>query len=302
MRLNRFLFLLLSVSAFATALAQTAVVSRAGNLRPEPTTDSKPIRSLAIGTRLHLVESETQLGYYYVETDDGDSGYIWEKLVKLTSPAEATSLATAAASGTKKMKKALLGADGHPACTVNGDAAPGSSEEKTDVLKVRTATPPSSSINTLTWTKVLAPGNDSARFDQGDAAVIVAYVQHVNPGGSETVNCHGKKPADTHIALVGTKAETELTNAQAAKKIFVVEVTPQWRDKNPAWTTDNLKTQLPGEKVRITGWMLRDWTHKGVADHTAKKATTKRERATAWEIHPITKLELWTAGAWHMIK
>jgi hypothetical protein len=42
-------------------------------------------------------------------------------------------------------------------------------------------------------------------------------------------------------------------------------------------------------QVRITGWLLYDWEHLGVVG---------QERATVWEVHPITKIEVQQNGTW----
>ena len=70
----------------------------------------------------------------------------------------------------------------------------------------------------------------------------------------------------------------------------VVEVTPRWKDANPTWsktTLSQLKRQRA--KVRIAGWLLFDQDHLNEVSNS---------RATAWEIHPITKIEVFSGGEW----
>jgi hypothetical protein len=44
------------------------------------------------------------------------------------------------------------------------------------------------------------------------------------------------------------------------------------------------------QKVRISGWLMLDPEHKDMIDEGL--------RSTLWEIHPITKIEVWSNGAW----
>jgi hypothetical protein len=57
------------------------------------------------------------------------------------------------------------------------------------------------------------------------------------------------------------------------------------------WETSTLKRTINGRCVRISGWMLFDSEHKGQAENTAP-GNSADWRATAWEIHPITSLEV----------
>ena len=70
----------------------------------------------------------------------------------------------------------------------------------------------------------------------------------------------------------------------------MVETTPRVRQSHPKWTTTALgpwkNTDAP---VRISGWLMLDPEHR---NHLG------RYRSTLWEIHPITKIEVFTNGKW----
>jgi hypothetical protein len=159
-------------------------------------------------------------------------------------------------------------------------------------LKNRIAAPTPEQIDSkISLAAILAPGYDIARWKVKEGATITGYVYDVKPGGIETVNCHARDWADrdTHIELV-----LDPMNSGATQRM-IVEVTPRWRAmmaaKGVDWSTRTLRDQLLGRWVKITGWMLLDVEHKDQAENTAP-GRPRNWRATAWEIHPITALEV----------
>ena len=75
---------------------------------------------------------------------------------------------------------------------------------------------------------------------------------------------------------------------------MIVEVTPRWRPaiarSGVDWETDTLRQRLLGRCVRITGWLLFDREHRAQSENTGRPGESVW-RATAWEIHPITRIE-----------
>jgi hypothetical protein len=82
--------------------------------------------------------------------------------------------------------------------------------------------------------------------------------------------------------------------ADGSKRV-IVEVTPRWREimkkKGIDWTTSALRKTLLGRWVKVKGWMLFDFEHKDEAENT-KLGRARNWRATAWEIHPVTSIEI----------
>jgi uncharacterized protein YgiM (DUF1202 family) len=70
------IFLLLQASL---AAAQTAVVTRNVNLRPDASRNGAPVETLKIGTKLELVETEQTNGFLHVKTEDGTEGWAWSR-------------------------------------------------------------------------------------------------------------------------------------------------------------------------------------------------------------------------------
>jgi len=88
---------------------------------------------------------------------------------------------------------------------------------------------------------------------------------------------------DWHIALVKDSGDGEKTSV-------VIETTPRIRKKHPKWTPTRLDPWLDsGDPVQISGWLMMDPKHK---NHLHKY------RSTLWEIHPITKIEVWKDDKW----
>lgn len=160
-------------------------------------------------------------------------------------------------------------------------------------LKNRTAIPSTSDIDsTVTLKGMLTPGSDRSRWSTKHAAVVEGYVANVIVGGIETVNCGANDPADrdTHIELTLDPMNDD------ERKHVIVEVTPRVRDEmqrqGKNWSTKALRSQLLGRWVRVTGWLLFDAEHEGQSLNTAGPRARKIWRATAWEIHPITAIEV----------
>ena len=104
---------------------------------------------------------------------------------------------------------------------------------------------------------------------------------HVN-GHGESVNCNLKKPADNdfHIPLVGRPDDTEF-------KGIVVEMIPQKRPDN--WSIEALETARDeGREVWVEGALFYDKEHY-VSDDPDNELKNDPNRASLWEIHPITK-------------
>ena len=123
---------------------------------------------------------------------------------------------------------------------------------------------------------------------EGVAVSVVGFIVAVKKqsgGGGEATNCHFNTTnfVDTHVALVEAAGQGE---ADA----IVVEPTPRFYGAHPSWLFAKLQgLDHSADPVRISGWLLFDPVHKG---HLGTY------RATLWEIHPITKIEVFHNGQW----
>jgi hypothetical protein len=178
-------------------------------------------------------------------------------------------------------------------CPPEGDART-PALQRLNQLKNRFRAPGPGQFNrAITLAVILAPGDDRTRWSSAMAAQITGFVVDVKPGGSETVNCHATdaQHTDAHIEIALDSRDT------APNRLVVVEVTPRGRAimaaKHPPidWSTANLRRILIGKRVVIRGWMMFDAQHWNAAENTAP-GHAGNWRATAWELHPVTGMQL----------
>ncbi|HEX5708530.1 MAG TPA: hypothetical protein VFX96_14600 [Pyrinomonadaceae bacterium] len=140
----------------------------------------------------------------------------------------------------------------------------------------------------VTLAEILRPGDDRARWTETRAAAIEGYVVGVSPGGIEAANCYSVRRRDTHI-YVAASADA------GVRERMVVEVTPRVRAEAARrgldWSESALRHTLVGRRCRFEGWLLYDIEHDEEAENTAP-ARAGNWRATSWEIHPVTKIEV----------
>ena len=138
----------------------------------------------------------------------------------------------------------------------------------------------------VTLTSLSQPGNDSARWSAMRAARIEGYVVSVAAARTELANCYCGR--DTHIHIASRP------NAPPREQV-VLETTPRmeaWaRSRGWDWSAETLKRELTGRLVSFEGWLLFDSGHAMESENIAP-GTQHNWRITAWEIHPVTKIEV----------
>jgi hypothetical protein len=117
---------------------------------------------------------------------------------------------------------------------------------------------------------------------------VIGFLSHKinveNSGSGESTNCHltADDEVDWHIYLTNSPA-------QQIKSAIIVETTPRTRPQHK-WTTAMLPPLVDSQtRVRISGWLMYDSEHINVIG---------TQRATVWEVHPITKIEIENNGQW----
>ncbi len=179
-------------------------------------------------------------------------------------------------------------------CGMDGSAKTGNLK-KLNQMKNRYVVPQDNQIDhSITLSAMLAPGDDKTRWSTTSGAEVTGFVLDVNPGGGETCNC-GKTDAahiDAHIELVLNSTGTAKTQS------VVVEVTPRLRaimgTNGTDWSTKTLQKQFRHKWVKVRGWMTFDSQHASAAENT-NPGGASNWRATAWEIHPVTDMQIVTA-------
>lgn len=115
---------------------------------------------------------------------------------------------------------------------------------------------------------------------------LAGFLLGAHSGSPETCNCKlsGEANNDYHINIVERPSD-RLTSS------IVVEMTPKIRANIPEWTLATINGLVTDPNnpplVRVSGYLLFD------SEHVSRSGG---ERATIWEVHPVTKLEVCPAG------
>ena len=156
-------------------------------------------------------------------------------------------------------------------------------------LKNRTALPQDSDFNDqISLSELLRLGDDTDRWSTQQAARIQGYVVDVAYARPEATNCFMPCRRDIHI---------NVANRQGAPitEQVVLEVTPNFAEwaaqQGWDWSASSLKSQLVGHWCEFEGWMFFDVGHAEEAENTTPN-NASNWRATAWEIHPVTRFRV----------
>lgn len=104
---------------------------------------------------------------------------------------------------------------------------------------------------------------------------------------------------DVHLEVV-TAARSDTSRDTA---YVTGEITPFWRRHSQRWSYEGLAsafrvnhgspTAWDGgpRRVRLSGWLMYDFQNE--SNPTFGQLTWSSPRITGWEIHPVTRIELW---------
>jgi hypothetical protein len=175
---------------------------------------------------------------------------------------------------------------------------------KQNVLKNRFTLP--AKFSPMTFDQFLQlPAKYDERWET-KAVTVEAYVADVKRGGTrgESANCGatGSGQVDCHIDF------TKNGNTSGPQHVIVGEVTERIRRLAAAgklsftkgnrtitdWSTPNLRREMLGRRVKISGYLFMDKDHMNedwVTDPNDDQGNPNW-RATTWEIHPVMKIEI----------
>jgi hypothetical protein len=133
---------------------------------------------------------------------------------------------------------------------------------------------------------LLQPGDDTNRWSNDRAARVQGLVIDAGYARPEATNCFNPCRRDIHILIA--------THKGAAKtEEVVVEVTPNLKEwaaqQGIDWTAPTLRGQLVGHWCEFEGWLYFDLGHAEESENI-NPHRPGNWRATAWEIHPVTKI------------
>jgi hypothetical protein len=128
-----------------------------------------------------------------------------------------------------------------------------------------------------------------ARFE-GIAVTVTGFIAFMNQRGSvEGTNCgfSGTANTDWHIALTAGHRDAEGEG-------LIVEPTPRFTRRHTRWLRNSLwdrtgTSRSSDDSVRVTGFLFYD------PDHARDLGS---RRFTMWELHPVTRIEVWRNGQW----
>jgi hypothetical protein len=180
-------------------------------------------------------------------------------------------------------------------CGENGDVELNKAKNRTDIPKAADVKHKTlASMRALSQPTRWDTGQDRASIrtagKEGTPVELMGYLLLVKPGSGESCNCELSRRVDTdvHMVLVGD-AETD-----GEETSVTVEITPRVRaNGHPDWLFKNVKNELEGQFIKVTGWVMLDTKHiRQTHRLTGERANKGLVRATNWEVHPVTKLEV----------
>lgn len=278
------------VLAVMFAAAQTAVVKRNVNLRPDPSTDNDPITKLLPGAELELIDPAPNGGFYHVKVD-ANTGWVWGRNIQIQEESGGGGTPSTGNELFAKLKSARKPAVGQPLIE-NGNEVCGPTGSATDNTrkalnknKNRTDLPNESDYVDISWDDLKGLPSDQVNDFQGAPVAVVGFLSHqVKVEGAESTNCGltGTDEVDWHMYFTKTAAKP-------ISEAIIVETTPRTRPAHQ-WTTTMLDPLVDSDtRVRISGWLMFDSEHTGeIGSH----------RATVWEVHPITRIQVEKNGGW----
>ena len=74
-------------------------------------------------------------------------------------------------------------------------------------------------------------------------------------------------------------------------KYVVVEISPRYQDQLGDYNKVH-GLNLVGKWVKFTGWLTYDYKHRSNSFNVTQTKSKGIWRATAWEVHPVTKFEI----------
>lgn len=135
-----------------------------------------------------------------------------------------------------------------------------------------------------------APQKEAIEPREQEGIALTGYLLMVKQGAVAAANCEDKKRRDFHLWIGKIPEHYKDMAKKARAKAVIVEPTPLWQAQHPTWRLHNLeKLAKQGALVRISGWAFYNPEHPNEFGKT---------RGTLWEVHPVTKIEVWSGGGW----
>jgi hypothetical protein len=116
---------------------------------------------------------------------------------------------------------------------------------------------------------------------------VTGYLLRAKQSGIESSNGYIDSLRDYHLWIADKPTAERRTT-------MIAEITPRWKVVHPEWRLRTFKRLADQKaKVRVTGWLLWDQEHG---------SEVEKSRGTSWEVHPVTKFEIWSDSTWRELK
>jgi hypothetical protein len=150
------------------------------------------------------------------------------------------------------------------------------------VQKHRTTVP--AAYEPWTWAQFLALPAVPRAYREADWATVRAFSARAISLEGYLAEVMRQRDGDVHLHLRHMPAPQCFPPGPRGEQI-VTEVTPAFQPPQTGWSDDALLALCQRQvRVRLSGWLLHDFPHG---------RDIGRWRASAWEIHPVTAIEMW---------
>jgi uncharacterized protein YraI len=303
--------------------AQQAVANGDVHVRSGQSASSRILDTLFEGDTVTLLSRTKTRGYYHIQEANGTKGWAYGRYLDTlgaativpspaTSPTSPASAISPTWAKTDPNHTDMTDAS-NPSQVCHWSGKAGSTETVVEGLKNRTDTPAEShavkwdALAHLPWPRGASTHRqpdtaghggwtqkqlDSIAPYEREALTVTGFIAKIRKQAPnhEATNCDwgGEGNTDWHIEFVGTFTNA---HAQSETEAVVVETTPRLKRLHPKWAslTDYENPTHAADSVRFSGWLMLDPEHK---------AHLGLFRQTLWEIHPITKIEVFKNGTW----
>ena len=161
-------------------------------------------------------------------------------------------------------------------------------EKNLNIHKNRETAPQPSDFDKTVTIQRMYDSKDDSIFDADKGAVIEGYVLKASDNGMESCNCftEDKTQYSTNLYI----SPTPITKQTRSADCIVVVITPYSRTLHSEWNADLFNYKMIGKKVRVSGWLLYDYSKSSLSIETNSNGA-QPERRTIWGICPMTELK-----------
>jgi len=137
------------------------------------------------------------------------------------------------------------------------------------------------------------PDLDAVEEVEHNAVALTGYIVRVIP---VPIHLAGRRATDWEFYLHLRVGPARRCEYQDDARNLVTVVTPSFQPPHTGWDLEALYDLCREQaRVRLSGWLLYDYL---------SRARVGRSRASAWSIHPVTRIEVWNPrdDSWALLR